>query len=172
MSIHLSEKQTLFWATNQRLLNEILRDHNQCSRYVYAVNQLFKLKLAIYYHFIIPAIDLFIVLMTSDSTTIQLRFVAFIVFLYVLIPGLLLNYALSSVSVSAHSPYSLLYSLINRNFANCPLKSKFQIRAMLESLSSKPIAFTCFDFFPFTKFNLYFFITTCMSFFILILGNF
>ena len=154
--------------SNTRLFDR-LSEHNDCCRLINAINEWMKYLLFAYYYLIVPAIDLFILIIIREHSMILKLSIAGLAGLA--ISNLfILNYVLSSISSKAHSSYRLLNSLFVRKHLS--LRLKLKILSLIEKLSGPVIGIYCYDLFPFTNYELYIFTVNCISNFILFYGLF
>ncbi len=79
-----------------------------------------------------------------------------------------MSYTMSLIPTAAVRPYQALNSIIARK--SLKLKLKLKVCQLIEKLSGPVIGLYCYEFFPFTSYEVYLYVTNCVSNFILFMG--
>jgi len=137
---------------------------------VHRINGNMKLLYCLFYFNSIPAIDLVVIQSINKDTNTYIRILTTFCSTTGLIWLFLMNYSLSIVSKEAHRPYNKLYSIIARKPATTLLNLK--VLGLIEKLSGPVIGLYCFDFFPFTNYEFYLYVSYCIQSFLLLIGLF
>jgi len=152
------------------LLKYIVDEHNRCCVIVHRVNGNMRFIFCLFYFISIPAVDLLIILsIKNDIDTIHriwtsvLCLIAFTLLYFV-------NHSFSIVSREAHRPYIRLNSIIASRPATRILILK--VLGLIEKLSGPVIGIYCQDFFPFTNYEFYLYITNLVQNLLLFIGLF
>lgn len=148
------------------MLSELIVEHNYCCNSLYALNHLVKYKIGIGYFALVPILNILLFIVAQRSTNEYIRFAYLTVLISLITFAITISIECSAVSSAVHYSRGALYTNISRNKISVSLK--FKIRNIMERLSKSNIAFSVFDFFPMTQFEVYFFYTQIFAFSLLI----
>jgi len=137
---------------------------------VHRMNGSFRFISCIFYYSSVPAYDLLIILsIAKEVGTITRIFICSVTVMGVIML-FIYNYSMALVSEAAHRPYNKLNSIIARKPAVRVLNLK--VLGLIEKLSGPVIGIYCLDFFPFTNYEFYLYVSNCVQNFILLIGLF
>jgi hypothetical protein len=156
-----------------KILVKRLSEHENNTKFLNAINKLFKTKFMVYYYIGIPFIDLFLILVMDNQIKPAMRILVMLPIINSTLPVLAINYMISSVSTSAHSPFAILNSLIAKSKNNMPVMPvslRLKVIQLIDKLSGPKIGFTCYDFFTFANFELFLFYSNVSASFFLFLN--
>jgi len=142
-----------FQTNNMALLMNAINKHNYYSQLTAKFNRLFKYNLAIVYFTSAPGLALLLSLALNTTYSIYIRAAYYTLIVQIGFGLYLFNYIASSYSSSAHDFTSILYKFLTEKHIS--IFHKLKIYSFIEKLSGPVIGFYCFDFFPFTNFELY-----------------
>ncbi len=146
----------------------IINDHNFCCQISSRIDEKMKILIAIYYYVSVPFMGLLLICVLLDEINANIRFVLLVFLINSCLVLLYLAYAMSLVPIAAISPYQRLNSIITRKTVNINLKLK--VFQLIEKLSGPVIGFYCYEFFPFTNYEIYIYVVNCVMYFILFRG--
>ena len=148
-----------FSEKRRKIINYII-DHDKACRLTFQANSYIKYHLLIYYYLIVPALDLAIICILSESNIYIRNCIIFIVLIFIF-NSYLMTFILSFIAREAHSSYSILNSMIARN--RLPIRVRLKVLALIERLSGPVIGLYCYDLFPFTNYEFFLFVVNCVS---------
>jgi len=122
------------------------------------------------YYLSVPAIDLLVILSINKEVDIINRILVSIIAIIGVIALFIFNYSMALVSEAAHRPYTKLNSIIVRKSTSRALKLK--VVGLIEKLSGPVIGIYCLDWFPFTNYEFYLYISNCVKKFLLLIQLF
>ncbi len=166
MSLHLkynfrqikdSMKRSLR-SRNLVLLMDLFHRHNHYSELTLEYNKLFKYVLAIIYFLFTPIVNILVYMTTFEVNYIFRIFYALTAIVLSLMV-FIANYISSSLSSSAHDFTSDLYSFLFNTRVIISVQYRLKISSFIEKLCGPVIGYYCYDFFAFTDYEFYQFVS-------------
>ena len=151
-------------------LKTAITEHNSASIITRKINHTLKHVIFAFYYFGVPAIEVFLYLFASKSSSIFMKGMAFFTFIIMFSISILINYWSAGITKSAHKSYKILFKILVSKRFNLTVRERLKIESFLQTLSEKPIGFYCMDFFPMTGFKFAEFLYMCGLTYILIAG--
>jgi hypothetical protein len=168
--IILQKKTFLPSIGSDSLLENIIYEHNVCSKITDRINGKAKYLIFLLYYLSVPVLDLLIIIVIFDGMHIINRLLSIIVAMVAILCLLSLNSTMSLIPNAAHQPFGKLNSLIAKKRIRLDLKLK--VCALIEKLSGPVIGLYCYELFPFTNYEFYLYVANCVKIFILLMGLF
>ena len=113
----------------------------------------------------VPGLDFLMIYILTDELNIIIRISLILLFCVACFVFLCLSYTMSLIPTSAVRPYQALNSIIARK--SLDIKLKLKVCQLIEKLSGPVIGLYCYEFFPFTNYEVYLYVTNCVMNFIL-----
>ena len=111
--------------------------------------------LLVFYHLIAPIINMTIIYIIEEPVYIY-KFWSFALSMTVICSIFVANYLVTIIGREAHRSYAVLNSLIVRKRLSGRIKLK--VLGLIERLSGPVIGVYCYDLFPLTNYEFYFFV--------------